>query len=660
MDIFSRTYKVVLNIGERIHQSGLLRKILVLPLMFCYLITFCQSSDREVDSLIEVLRTAANDSSKVEMLNNISIKLRRTSDYTEAMKYGTQALQLAQKIKFDRGLADAYNNISAIHNAWGNYGEVLEYSVKALKIAERIVDKSEMAESNNMIGAAYSRMGNQSEALKYFLNALETAEEINDKATLADIYNNLGILYRNQEKHDEAMKSYLTAKKLAEEVGNKNSIVNIYNNIGSLYLDKHEFNEALKTLFEALKIEKQINYKLGIANTYNNIGVAYRELGNYNEALKNHFLALETAVEIKDKLITAYSYMNIGHAYIKQKRYAEAREYINNGLQIAKETKNKRMSMECYNTLSTLNSDMGNFKEAYFYQQLSAAVKDSLFNEESERQNAWLKIQYETDKKDNQIKTQSLQLQNQALRNNILQSRIYYAIVVSLLVIGIIVLLFYMRSRRNKKEYENKVVTLELTALKSQLNPHFIFNALNSIKEYIESNPQTGADYLTRFSLLMRGVLDGSEEKEISLGEEMQLMKHYIELEGLRLPHGLNYSITYDESTDKETIMIPSLITQPMIENAIRHGLSSLDTKGELTIHNSMLQDKLFITISNSRASSDNEEWVNSTRRKSFGVKITKERLMLLKQTTGTEGKLNFQKLPDKTIVTLTIPLAQV
>src|SRR6185436_13949634 len=145
-------------------------------------------------------------------------------------------------------------------------------------------------------------------------------------------------------------------------------------------------------------------------------------------------------------------------------------------------------------------------------------IKDSILNEQSNKQISQLKIQYETDKKDQQIKTQELQ-------NRILRTRIYYGIAISLMVIGIIGLLFYLsylRNRRKKREYEHTLTDLELTVLKSQFNPHFISNSLINIKEFIEQQPEAVDQFLTKFARLMRKVLEQNEKQLTSLKEELE------------------------------------------------------------------------------------------------------------------------------------------
>ncbi len=187
----------------------------------------------------------------------------------------------------------------------------------------------------------------------------------------------------------------------------------------------------------------------------------------------------------------------------------------------------------------------------------------------------------------------------------------------------------------------------ELRTLRSQINPHFVFNSLNSIKSFILTHrPQEAAEYLTDFSALMRSILQHSKEQLITLKDELETANLYVKLEKLRFEDGFDYVFEYDESIDNEEVMIPPMLLQPYIENAIKHGLMNKDGGRSLSLK-VVLIDKIFISIEDNgvgrqEAAKTNK---NSIKYKSMGMDINKERIRLLELTNDLKIEI---KIIDK------------
>jgi hypothetical protein len=131
-----------------------------------------------------------------------------------------------------------------------------------------------------------------------------------------------------------------------------------------------------------------------------------------------------------------------------------------------------------------------------------------------------------------------------------------------------------IRNIRNQARVRNELVSSQLTAIRAQMNPHFIYNTLNSIQDLMLRNDTRSTNrYLSRFSVLMRKVLEFSALENVAVGEEVDMLENYLELEKLRFGDEFSFSITVDESIDKNAVQIPTLIIQPFVENAVKHGL---------------------------------------------------------------------------------------
>ena len=413
----------------------------------------------KTDSLIKVLKTQKEDTSKVNTLNALSVELWQTSNYSEAKKYAEDALAVAEKTRFNTGKSYAYNNIGIVYSLQGNYPEALKNHTTALNISEGIGNKKAIGYAYNCIAVIYSHQGNYNEALKNFLNSLKINQQIGFKRGVSTILNNIGNIYSDQGNYPEALKQYLAALKINEEMGYKSGIAASYGNIGSIYSYQGNYPEALENYFAALKINEEIgsinaiaysynnigfiyevqnNYpealkkylasrkifektgdKKGLAFSYNALGVVYKKLYDYPEALKNHFASLKIREEIGDKEGVANSDINIGETYIELENIFEATRFLQAGLAHSLKIRSKDNIKESYRRLAMLDSATGNWEGAYQNHKLFTLYRDSLVNEESSKKIIQSQMQYEFDKKEDSLNYQQT-LTNEKLKQQTL------------------------------------------------------------------------------------------------------------------------------------------------------------------------------------------------------------------------------------------------
>jgi sensor histidine kinase YesM len=323
-----------------------------------------------------------------------------------------------------------------------------------------------------------------------------------------------------------------------------------------------------------------------------------------------------------------------------------------NALSLSEKTGSKEGIKNTYEGLAELENKTGNFEHAFQYYKLFTQIKDGILNEKTNKEISFLKVQYETDKKDQQIN-------NQELRHVFLQTRIYYGLLIGFLIIVIVVVLFYLRNRRFKKEYDHSLVKLELTLLKSQLNPHFVSNSLSAIKAFIDQQPERASQFLSKFARLIRRVLEQSEHPLIALQEELKTVELYMQIESLRLDYGFDYTIRIDPGIDKTDLMVPPLILQPTIENAIWHGLAPKNSRGHILIDIKREHDLLKFTIEDNGEGQkvSKEEVINPLERKSFGLSITRKRIEILSKELKKEGYFNLTFLTGKTVAEMALPV---
>ena len=228
----------------------------------------------------------------------------------------------------------------------------------------------------------------------------------------------------------------------------------------------------------------------------------------------------------------------------------------------------------------------------------------------------------------------------------------------SLFITGAIGYFFYTKVKKIRKEedikraYENKLAQVRLNLLRTQMNPHFLFNSLNSINIFILKNDRHNASgYLTKFSRLMRLILENSRSEWVTLESELKGVELYIQMETLRFSNAFNYNIEIGESLQPENILLPPMLLQPYIENAIWHGLLYRKIPGGLlSIKLSEYNGKLYVEIKDNGVGREAAEMLKSKsalQDKSYGMKITAERIDSVNETYNIHARTTISDLID-------------
>ena len=210
------------------------------------------------------------------------------------------------------------------------------------------------------------------------------------------------------------------------------------------------------------------------------------------------------------------------------------------------------------------------------------------------------------------------------------------------------------KEERLKSDYERKLAAVEMSALRAQMNPHFIFNSLNSIEYYIINNdPEKASDYLNRFSRLIRLILHNSKNTVVPLKDDLEALKLYIEMESMRFDDLFDYEVQVDSAINMERIEVPPMLLQPYVENAIWHGLmQKTGARGKLDLKLKRSNGNMICYIEDNgigRAASAKLKSKSATRRKSYGMKITSDRLAMLNNLAGADASVRIIDLANDT-----------
>lgn len=396
---------------------------------------------------------------------NYGVFYRNTGNYEQAHAYDHQALKIMQEIGNKKGESSCYGNIGLTYVNQGNYKDGLEYTLRSLKIKQEIGDHKGLAKGYNNIGTIYLDQGNHKDALSYYLKSLKLTEELGDYMGTVMAYNNIGIVFNGQNKLNEALAYFRKAEKIQQEHGSTIANTNTYVNIGNVYLDMQNYKEAYVYHYKALQMLESINDKKGMAICYNSMGADYQYMNKPRQALVYQFKSYTLCKEIGYKRGLINTCSGIGNLYEQQKRYTDALTYYAEMLAVAKELDAKEGMRDAYQNFASVYKKLKHFEKALTYTNLFNEVKDSILNSENFQQVAELNTRYETEKKEKEILllTKDQQLNAKILKE---QQLVRWGLMGGIVLLFISVFSIYRRYRF--KQRANRILEKQKDEIEKQ------------------------------------------------------------------------------------------------------------------------------------------------------------------------------------------------
>ncbi|MFT3705278.1 MAG: histidine kinase [Agriterribacter sp.] len=605
------------------------------------------------------------------------------NSYAQAPKLDSLLKAAQDYTKEDTNRVKLLNDI-AFYEQYVDPGKGLPYAEMAIVLATKINYESGLARAYYVMGIDYLRLDQVSKTLEYLQKAAKMYESQKKLTDLAKVYNTMGAAYLPYKEHYNDALVYLQKAVAIYNLqgGNQllpHSILNmalVYKRMDSAALSLQYFNEALKLFNQYSADNKQLE-----ARIYGGLGDAYIEFSapalqatgftgdKYDTALYYVQKALAVFNELGSEDGKTANYRRLATIYLAQKKYPLALDNAFMAKQIADKGGFLAMKADAVTVMSEINAAAGHFDSAYAYLQQYVVLNDSLLNDEKERELIQKEMQYHFDKKEDSLHFENALLsKNNALSKLQLRQQWLYSAAALLLLLGLGGFLYYRNRNKQVKltlqlekeraeqkqresEFERKVSDAALHSLRSQMNPHFIFNCLNSIKLYaVENNQDAATAYLGKFSRLMRLVLENSKSDRITLQQEVETLQLYIEMEAMRFKEKLHHEIKIADNVDLDYIEIPPMLIQPYVENAIWHGLMPKEDGGTLVVSFNCQDDNLRITVTDNgvgRARSAELKRQSTTAHKSFGMSITHERIELINQMYKTNISVTVNDLHD-------------
>ncbi|PWT76572.1 MAG: hypothetical protein C5B59_06180 [Bacteroidetes bacterium] len=679
--------------------------------IFCITLNaVCFGQKLNLDSLKHLLvKTALAD--HVDILNTISSQFLWSSDIPRLMNlpakdsveyYAGKALKEAVKINYVKGIAEANYNCALIE--WSNlfdFPALEKHARSAASLFEQMHDDKKLATCLDMLGGA---LWGES----HFEEAITTLEKVSgiykkNKYTsgLSNAYNFMSGVYLTWGYYEKGFRYSLLANQLNDKEA-LGYMANISFGLGD-YQTAIDYLDRMTHFDPVIKIDGKCFLYILTYSAMKRYDSALRLCERWVDAINNH--GVDPASK---RMSLRWPDEYLGEIYLSQKKYEYALSKLNSALNLFEQSNDNNMVMrsllhlaKCYEeigktkmALQNANQLMGlalktgsrkfildgsdllwnlyidskKVDSAYYFLKIYTRVKDTLAADQS-----FFKAFVAIEKKQNQIESlqKEKEIQEVRLRNDSILKTVFLASIALILVLAFIIFRNISLKRRNesnrrelvenelqiqkleveraKSELRQQATALEMQALRAQMSPHFIFNSLNSINRFIMQNDKAQAsEYLTKFSKLIRLILQHSEATLISLASELESLRLYLELEELRFNHHFNYRISVADDIDLDILKVPPLIIQPYVENAIWHGLMHKEEKGQLDINLHQDDNSLYVTITDDgigRKRAQELASKSATKHKSMGLRITADRIAMMHGSHSKEDWITIHDL---------------
>ncbi len=680
------------------------KQILICITQVLCVVSFAQT--KTIDSLKTKLINA-KDTQQVNILNRIAelyfqqASNRYDSNLTRSAEFAHKALQLAEKI----------NNTKETGIALFNTGNVLSFKEElhnAVSIFKQAIPFLKEAGENKTLGSCLKilaecihELGDNEQAIKYYDTSFAVFQKLNDTSGLILSLEWKGHSYFDIGDYKNAYQYGYQALGLAQKVRDTLAQIQTADHLANLFLGAAmpetvlEYMRIIPRFYPNTFLKKEVSsweVFWGLLKA----GEAYLQLGKVDSAMlvaqitgfygagagdHNMFLGdvfvahseyLKALPYFKDGLylssksehiISVARHANgLSRVYLATGNYDSALYYANKAIHAAQSIHALLEWKNAIGSLINIYDKTKNYTKAYHFSKLYKAVSDSLAPEEYKRKLSLIQIQQELENKKQEAEflakgnQQQLLIQHQQLKSEALIRNVLIGSMLFVLALGIFIFRSISLKRKNESlqsekaqaDLRQKATDLEMQALRAQMNPHLIFNCLSSINRFILINKtEEASDYLTKFSRLIRMVLHNSEKSFITLENEIEALRLYLDLERLRFKNLFSYSITFIDTFDITSVFIPPLLLQPFVENAIWHGLQSKnDGSGKISIdiriQNNILQ---CVICDNGIGRSVSLIKEKDITKKSLGINLTRRRLQLIDPLKQNETSVEFQDI---------------
>lgn len=589
------------------------------------------------------------------------------TNYQAAKNLAIQNLIITRQSRKNRFVSESYATLAEIYALQNNKDSAYICASYCTSFGKRSDTKQSLFKALHLQATIFANFENFEAAVNKELQVLQLAEADNNLYYQVLAFQGVA-LYSLEIKNIAESSIYLTrAKDLNLKL--KDTRISAINTLieAGILVNKGQFQEALVIVKSIQPYFKKINNYDNLGNCELLKGIVELKLKNIQKSLK----AFESATLFYNQSGNLYNLAMVnqfvGEAYLTKKDLKNAEKFLKFALEDNEKRSLKTVKIQStFKLLSQLYFQKNQLQLAVKYQFLyldflekstvlsSAAtvarMTEGNLREERERLIEFQKDSIEKQKKEKEI--ESLQLSRQLFISGI---------IIGLIIVGFI--FYILRLRQEKLKQKQREMELSQSLLRTQMNPHFIFNAMSVIQSYIYSNdPDKSSQFLVNFSRLIRLILENSPKEFIPIELEIEILEKYLQAQKMRFENRFSYTIEVDENLLNEGAMVPPMITQPFVENAIEHGQLHTIKGGHITITICEKDAMIQIQITDNGVGRKGAQKTKKIKsHKSMAINITKERIEIINFKYKKQGSIQMEDL-DKTkqsgtVVTILLPL---
>lgn len=624
---------------------------------------------------IQVLCTAGSSFNLKFPLNDndttgLTIYIKRVfgnlTDPTD-LSSARENIEIAETICRERGIPIP----PLLHLAKAEYSLITkDYSTSsgeataALEKSRNTNDRKNEARALTFLGKYYLKTGFFRESLSYFESSNDFASKENLTGIKPSNYLGISDIHLSLKNHQEYRDVLELAADAAINENDTSKLMAAYFRLGTSYTEnERNFGKAdslLKLCLQTSVLKGDSVFSgLALANIGWNLYLEHQ----YDSAIAAYNRSLDYSLPVKSFSTSANSYGNLGTIYRDLKKTRLALDFYDRAIEQAKLADDNYALSWVYKDMSDLYLNKGDTSNAYKNYVLFKQFNDIYMSRTNVQGMDEANARFEADTRRKEVELLSLRLRNQRL--------VIYGSTGFLLLLLSMVVLIYSRARieakRKISEMDRKIAEVTQANLRQQMNPHFIFNTLNSIQYYMYQHDKLATnDYLTKFSSLIRKVLENSQHTTIPIRDEIDALRLYLDLESVRFKGKFEYRINIDEEIDTILYKIPAMLIQPYVENSICHGITPSENKGLLNIEIKLVNNHISCVIEDNgigRKAANELKNKADKAHNSLGTQITSSRLDLVNALYGTSLKTIYTDLvnvngePAGTRVEINLPI---
>lgn len=667
-----KLYKQAQIIEEKVNNPGLRIKLLSNLAIINYQQGNTKMAVADFNKALQLAIKLKDSGLISDAYINLGVVYMDQMDYAQARECYVRVIEYYRINNQQQDLVLCYRNLGNVYYMLEKYDDAIDWYQKSLELALKLDNKKGIAKGYHNIGEVYMLIGDYVQASNAFIRSLKIKEEIDDKASMAKGYRSLGDVYFIQKNYDKSLLYQQKALQINTDLKLVKEQAKDYANISTVYGEQKQLAKAITYCSKAIELAQQSGDTYGVAEDTRTLGGFYYLQNNYTRAEYYYQKAVIQKKKLTDQEGLTAVYSQLAELYIskstidveKQRDLQIALNYGLKAWEIAEQQKIPRLISDVSKDLSEIYKKLNDYPKAYHFLEINRKTNDSIFNKSKTEALAFAEARWNSEKKQQQIS--NLEKLNKAISaEKLAEDKRHNFVVIALLLIFILILIIggmywlykYKQREITHQKQLSRITMLRLQNIRNRISPHFIFNVLN--REISSDADKQKYQEMIGLVTFLRRSLEITEKTSVSLDEELDFVRNYIQMEQRSLDNDFRVEWNIDKSIDSSLLKIPAMIMQIPVENAMKHALRSKEGEKRLNISISKQSVNVQITIQDNGAGYHPENIVK-TRGTGIGLKVLYQTIDVLNSKNIEKICLDIEDVKDTEVtgtrVKITVP----